>query len=324
MTHKPPFTINPRILALSLDISHSLGMLDAEKMQAQPVSLRRANTIRTIQASLAIEGNSLSLDQVSDILEGKRVIGPAAHILEVQNAIRLYNQLDQLNPLSMTDFLRAHDILMAGLVEDPGQWRQKGVGIFKGKEIAHVAPPAKRIPLLMRELFDFLKNDTGTPWLIKGCVFHYELEFIHPFMDGNGRMGRLWQQLILMRENGIFQNLPVEELIKKSQTDYYNILGLCDKEGESTKFIEYALSQIQEALREFWGSVRSPVTDPKSRLEFAHRELKSQWFSRKEYLKIFKNISTATASRDLLHGVEIGVLRLQGSKNQALYQFSDE
>lgn len=321
MNYKPPFVITPKIFSLSQEVSHILGTLEGARLNITPIKLRKENNIKTIQASLSIEGNTLSLAQVSHILEGKPVIGPQKDILEVQNAIKTYSFFDELNPLSIKDLLRAHKLLMKELIEEAGQWRSKGVGIFKGSQIKHMPPQAKRVPTLMEDLFRFLKNDKETPWFLKACIFHYELEFIHPFSDGNGRMGRLWQQLLLTKENPIFKYITVEELIKKRQGEYYSVLAKCDQEGESTSFIEFSLKLILEALQRY-KSIASPmVHDSRSRLDYAKNKLSNEWFSRKDYVNIFKDISTATASRDLLLGIEEDILKKRGEKNQTRYHF---
>lgn len=322
MKYVPPFSITPHILALSQSISHSLGVLEGEKLDAEPLKLRRANNIKTIQSSLAIEGNTLSIEQVTHILEGKRVIGPKKDIIEVQNALAIYEKFDQLKPTSLKDFLYAHQVLMKNLVAENGQWRTGNVGIFKGFKVAHLAPSAKRVPELMNDLFEFIKKDNETPLLLKACIFHYELEFIHPFMDGNGRMGRLWQQLLLAKANLIFKYVTVEELIKENQKKYYDVLSQCDKEGNSTKFIDFSLSLILTALENYRKSTRVSLRDPHSRLAYAKRILQSSWFSRKDYMGIFKNISTSTASRDLKFGVNANLLAHKGTKNQIIYVYT--
>ena len=322
MAYIPPFSITSRIFSLSQSISHTLGILEGEKLDAEPIKLRRENNIKTIQSSLAIEGNTLSLKQVTHIFEGIRVLGPKKDIIEVQNALLIYGKFDQLNPLSLRDFLYAHKILMKDLIESSGAWREGGVGIFKGTEVTHVAPPAKRVPELISALFEFLQKNKETPFLLKACIFHYELEFIHPFMDGNGRMGRLWQQLLLSKENPIFKFVTVEELIKEDQKNYYRVLGECDSQGNSTQFIEFSLSLILAALETYRKSTSvSSVKDPESRLLYAQKNLKERWFSRKEYMDVFKNISTSTASRDLKFGLNHGILETKGEQNQVLYHY---
>lgn len=321
MEYTPPFKITPLILQRSQEISRELGLLSGAKIDRVPLKLRRINNIKTIQSSLAIEGNTLGIDQVTHIFEGKRVLGPEKDILEVNNAIKLYKNLSSINPLSIKEFLNAHLILMKNLIVDNGRWRVGGVGIFKGSEIAHVAPPAKRVPLLMEDLFEFLSKNKDIPWLLKACIFHYELEFIHPFSDGNGRMGRLWQQLILMKEDAIFEFIPIEVLIKKNQEDYYRVLETCDRLGDSTVFIEFSLDQILASLEDYNKSILTTVIDAKSRLDFTRAKMTQEWFSRKEYHQLHKNISTATASRDLLEGVDKGTLRKKGQRNQVRYSF---
>lgn len=322
--YRPPFNITPSILRKSQEISRELGALKGYKITQAPLKLRRTHNIRTIQASLAIEGNTLSIDQMTDLLEDKRVIGPAKDILEAKNAIHVYSDLKKFNPLTIKHLLKAHGILMTNLIEEHGKWRTGEVGIFKGKEISHVAPPAKRVPALMEELFDFIKNDQEFPWLLKACIFHYEFEFIHPFTDGNGRMGRLWQQLLLMKEDSVFEFIPVEVLIKNHQNDYYKALEMSDALGESTPFVEFSLNTIHQSLIDYSTTISSVIQDQNSRLFYAKFNLRKTWFSRKDYLLLHKNISSATASRDLLEGVKEGILINKGEKNQMLYSFKEE
>jgi len=319
--YRPPFKITPSILRKSQEISRELGALKGYKMTQAPLKLRRTHNIRTIQASLSIEGNTLSIDQMTDLLEDKRVIGPFKDILEAKNAIHVYSDLKKFNPLMTKNLLKAHGILMTNLIEGQGKWRTGEVGIFKGKEISHVAPPAKRVPTLMEELFDFIKNDQDFPWLLKACIFHYEFEFIHPFTDGNGRMGRLWQQLLLMKEDSVFEFIPVEVLIKNHQDDYYKALETSDALGESTPFVEFSINIIHQSLIDYSTTISSVIQDQSSRLFYTKSNLQKTWFSRKDYLLLHKNISSATASRDLLEGVKEGTLIKKGEKNQMLYSF---
>ncbi|WP_341757380.1 Fic family protein [Candidatus Tisiphia endosymbiont of Ditula angustiorana] len=321
MNNKPPFQVSNKVLTLLQDIAYELGILSGAKLSLPAVKLRKSNQIKTIHSSLAIEGNSLSLDQITNIIDGKPVLGPKNDIIEVNNAIKLYNNLHKLNPLLIDYLLEAHRLLMQELIVDNGYFRASGVGIFKGDEITHIAPKASRVPLLMDKLFQFIKQNKDIPWLIKACVFHYELAFIHPFSDGNGRMGRLWQQLLLMKADPIFKYIPVEVLIKNEQSEYYNVLAECDKAGESTLFIEFMATQILETLQLYVNNVVSPVKTPKSRLEFAKIKLPNSWFSRKDYILLHKDISSASASRDLIFGVKEGILTHKGIKNQTCYKF---
>lgn len=321
MTYEPPFTITNNILSLCQSIGKELGFLEGIKILVPSVQLRKDNQIKTIHSSLAIEGNSLSEELVTQILEGKRVVAPENDIIEVQNALIIYKKLSKFNPLSINSILQAHKILMKSLITENGVWRSGGVGIISNKGVSHIAPQAKMVPNLMNQLFAFLKQETNLSGLIKACVFHYELEFIHPFSDGNGRMGRLWQQLLLMKEHEIFEYLPIESLIKKNQLEYYKILAACDKQGESTLFIEFMLNIILETLGEYSKNAVSLNSDHKSRLEHSHQLLQKDLFSRKDYILSHKNISTSTASRDLKWGLENKILQAEGSNNQIKYSY---
>jgi len=321
MTYRPPYTITPKILKLSQDIWRELGMLSGAKLDQSPIKLRRQSRIQILQASLAIEGNTLSIEQVTHLFEGKRIIGPPKDILEVKNAFEVYESITTFDSLSMNDLLKAHRIFMRDLAPLYGQWRTGGVGVYKGDSVVHIAPSAKMVPKLMRDLFEFINLDKDTPWLFKACIFHYELEFIHPFADGNGRMGRLWQQVLLMKEDPLFEYIPVEVLIKDNQERYYSVLSDCDNAGESTEFIEFSLEQILTSLKKYARMTSPTAKDSSSRLDYIRSKIKKEWFSRKEYMEILKNISSATASRDLNEGIEQGVLIRKGQKNQTKYQF---
>lgn len=318
----PPFKITPLILQLSQDISLELGILKGAKLYPLPIELRRKNRIKTIHSSLAIEGNTLDIDQITKIINGKKILAPEKDILEVQNAIAVYDKILSWNPLLPSHLQEAHKLLMQNLIPSNGKWRNKGVGIFKDKKVSHVAPSHKRVPFLMEELFNFINNYSEIPWLLKACIFHYELEFIHPFDDGNGRMGRLWQQLLLIKENPVFEFISVESIIKTNQNKYYENLEICDHLGESTVFIEFSLKQILEVLREYTSSASSEITNTQQRLIYTQTHF-SDWFSRKQYLLFHKNISSATASRDLLEGVKNNLLEKKGDKNQVLYKFKN-
>lgn len=322
MSNRPPFQITNKVLELSQDISYELGVLAGSKLYSQPIKLRKNNQIKTIHSSLAIEGNNLSIKQITDLIDGKRVLAPEKDILEVKNAMKLYNDLTIFNPFKVESLLKAHEILMQGLVEDNGEWRKGNAAIFKGTEIIHFAPPASRISLLMQDLFEFINQNDGASGIIKACIFHYEFEFIHPFSDGNGRIGRLWQQLLLMQTNKIFEYISVESLIRNNQSEYYSVLSKCDKLGESTLFIEFMLDKIVAALKLYSNNITYEASTPLYRIEFAKVNLIDKWFSRKDYTNIHKNISTATASRDLLYGLEQGILESKGNKNQSYYRYT--
>ena len=246
MSEKPSYTITPDILALIAQIGEAIGR--AEAMDAtRDLRLRRINRIRTIHSTLAIEGNTLSEAQVSTILDGKPVIAPPKDIQEARNAIRAYEQHLQWNPTSETDLLSAHNILMAGLLDAPGHYRRSKVVVAGEGEIHHIGPPAKRVPHLMAGLLAWL-DDTDLHPLVASSVFHYEFEFIHPFEDGNGRMGRLWQSLILTRWKALFANIPVENMIHARQSDYYQAIRQSSAEGSCTPFIVFMLEVILETV----------------------------------------------------------------------------
>ena len=247
--YTPPFEITSKIIELISNISEKIGEINSLQDSPYHVQLRKENRIKTIHSSLAIENNSLSLKQITAIIEGKRVLGNPNEIQEVKNSIQAYDLLLSLNPYKEKDLLKAHKLMMQNLVERNGKYRTDGVGIFDGKKVVHMAPPADRIPELMGDLFEWLKTSDTHP-LIKSCVFHYEFEFIHPFQDGNGRMGRLWQTAILKEWKEVFAWLPVETLVKENQKEYYSALGVSDSAANSTKFIEFMLTLILNTIEE--------------------------------------------------------------------------
>lgn len=314
---KPPYQINAKILKLISEVSEKIGAVKSGFMDKPSPQLRKQNKIRTIHNSLKIEGNTLSEEQISGLIDNKPVIGPIKDIKEVLNAIRIYENLDALDPKSEKSFLSAHKTLMEDLLVNPGSYRSKEVGIVKGDKVAHLAPPPSKVPSLMLALFEYL-NDPDELGLIKSCVFHYEMEFIHPFLDGNGRMGRLWQTLILYDDYEVFEHLPFESLISQSQDEYYRVLAECDKAGNSTLFIEYMLRIINESLSEILKNNNNPLSQ-KDRLKYFSAKQKGD-FTRKDYMNIFKTISSATASRDLKAGIEMNLFESTGSFNKTSYR----
>jgi len=313
----PPYQITPEILKLIASVSEKLGQINAKYLDKPSVKLRKENQIKTIHSSLSIEGNTLTTDQITALLDKKRVIGPEKDVNEVLNAINVYQRLNSFNPTSSTSFLKAHKMLMNGLITDNGKYRTSGVGIVSGNQMTHMAPPSENVSYLMNDLFDFLKESNEIA-LIKSCVFHYEMEFIHPFMDGNGRMGRLWQTLLLMQDYPVFEFIPFENIIHKTQNEYYQALSASDKLGASTPFIEYMLQVINNALHIMLES--SPqILSAVDRLRYFVQRCKPE-FSRKDYLSVFKEISTATASRDLKLGIELGMFEKEGDKIKTIYR----
>ncbi|MGI6409045.1 MAG: Fic family protein [Thiopseudomonas sp.] len=248
-SYAPPLTITPHILNRVAGISEQLGRFAERKQQAQALRLRRANRIRTIQGSLAIEGNSLSLEQITAVLEGRPVIAPPREVQEVKNALAVYERFPEFDPQLEADLLHAHKQLMLGLMDETGCYRSGGVGVMSGKQVIHMAPPASQVSRLMSELFAWLQTTEQHP-LIASAVFHYEFEFIHPFADGNGRMGRLWQSLILAKWNPIFAHLPVESLVHQQQQAYYAAIAQSTAAVDCAPFVEFMLDAIWQALLE--------------------------------------------------------------------------
>lgn len=313
---KPPYELTPAILKLISSISEKIGAINANYLNKQSPELRKQNKIKTIHSSLQIEGNTLTEEQITALIEHKRVIGPQKDIQEVLNAVQVYESLTELKANSEKSFLKAHLVLMKGLIENSGKYRTKSVGIIQGSKVSHVAPPAANVNGLMKDLFSYLKNDDELT-LIKSCVFHYEMEFIHPFLDGNGRMGRLWQTVILLQQYPVFEFLPFETLISESQVDYYKSLELSDKSGKSTIFIEYMLDVIDKSLQSLLNFNSRIMTDL-DRIDYFIR-LGSREFSRKDYMNVFKDISSATASRDLKKAVALHILDTIGTNNNTKY-----
>ena len=248
-SYKPPFHMTDKMTSLIAEISEQVGRIIVLQEGVINPRLRRENRIRTIHSSLAIENNSLSLEQVTAIIDGKRVLGNPNEIKEVQNAYDAYLLTLQLDPSSVEDLLKAHKLMMNGLVPENGRFRSEGVGVFDGDVLVHMAPPAELVPKHIHNLFEWYRLSELHP-LIKSAVFHYEFEFIHPFSDGNGRMGRMWHSLLLGKWKELFFWLPVEELIQSRQKEYYAALGAADAQSDSAVFVELMLEIIRDSLKE--------------------------------------------------------------------------
>lgn len=249
MSYQPPFNLTHPMLSLVADIAELIGIWNTAQGGELVPQLRRGNRIKTIQASLAIEQNTLTLEQVTAVLDGKAVLGPPKDVQEVKNAFAAYDAMPGWQPYKLADLLAAHNKLLHGLADDAGCIRSTDVGVYQGKRLVHMAPPASRVQLLLTQLLDWLKNSDAHP-LIASCAFHYEFEFIHPFSDGNGRMGRLWQTLILSKWQPALAYLPVESLIKHQQADYYRLLNQADKTADCSEFIVFLLHTIRDALKQ--------------------------------------------------------------------------
>src|SRR6056297_3067974 len=269
---KPPYDISAVILKLLTSISEKVGEINANLMNKPSPQLRKQNRIKTIHSSLSIEGNTLTQEQVTAIIENKRIIGPKKDVLEVLNAVKVYDNLSMFNPVSSTSFLKAHKLLMEGLIDNPGNYRSQGVGIYQGSQVAHIAPPFENVPALMNEY-------------------------------------------------SVFEFLPFETLISQTQNEYYEALGHSDKLGKSTPFIEYMLGVIEKSLIELLDFNNRILTD-NDRLEY-FISLGKKEFTRKDYMNVFKDISTATASRDLKKGVELNLFEKTGEMNKTIYKVKE-
>ncbi len=316
---KPPYEINSTILGLISSISEKIGEVKSAKLIKPPTELRKKNRIKTIQSSLEIEGNTLTGEQITDLINNKMVVAPKKDIIEVRNAIQVYDSLNKFDVYDIKSLCLAHKILMNNLVENAGRIRSTAVGIVKGADIRHIAPGGDMVYPLLNNLFEYLKNDKDIP-LIKSCVFHYEFEFIHPFIDGNGRMGRLWQTMILKEYSPVFEYLPIEILVKKRQKEYYEALGKSDNQGSSTIFIEFMLDIINLALEDLLNTQRVNPSQ-NDRVEIFKDFIGNSQFARQDYMRHNKDISSATASRDLKNAVEKGILIKLGDKRLTKYKF---
>ena len=258
MNYKPPYTITSKIIDLISKISLNIGKLEASNIDANLPMLRKINQIKTITGTLQIEGNSLDEEKITAILEGKSVLSTVDELAEAQGAIALYKQMQSLDYKQETSLLESHKILMSELLKNAGKYRRKDVGVGGKSGVVHVAPPQAHVPKLMNDLFEWL-NTTDEHPLIVSSVFHYEFEFIHPFIDGNGRMGRFWQSLILYEWNSYFSIIPVESIVREKQQKYYEVLEICGSEGESTVFVEFMLESIYEAIEEVGNKIGNKV-----------------------------------------------------------------
>ena len=320
MAYKPPYTVTVPMIRLVGEINRLIGQIQGYQLLVGNLKLRKSNKVKSILSSLAIEGNTLSEGQVTDILNGKPVFGPPREILEVKNAVEVYDVIRDLDAHKEDDLLRAHGLLMKGLIGLAGVYRQSGVGVFDGEKAIHIAPPYNMVPRLMGNLFDYLVNFEEEP-IIASCVFHYEFEFIHPFEDGNGRMGRLWQTLILMRSFPILQYVPFETIVHQRQAGYYQALADSQSVSGSNPFILFMLEALKTAL-EIEADRTNVSIGPADRLLI----FKEQWpndksFTRADYQKVHKNISPAVASRDLRRGVDEGQLSRTGEMATTTYRF---
>ena len=297
----PPYEITDEMLELVSEIMENLGKLSGVNELEKLPRLRRVSRIKSIHSSLAIENNTLSIEQVTDVINGKRVLAPQKDIEEVHNAFNAYEKLSEINPYSIDDLLKIHGIMMNGLVKEAGMIRSEQVGVYnQDGKVIHLAPPADFVPQQLGQLFDWVKNSNAN-MLIKSSVFHYEFEFIHPFNDGNGRTGRLWQTALLASWKPIFAWIPIESIIKDNQEDYYNAITLSTSQGKSNIFIEFMLDVINKAIKDIitdtrnhYNHINNQITElmkviesyPQSATELMEKlNLKSRLGFRKNYLQ---------------------------------------
>ena len=321
----PPFKITNEILNFVYEIGELVGKISAEKEFEKNLILRRENRIKTIYSSLAIEQNTLTLEQVTDVINGKRVLAPPKDIKEVQNAYEIYERLDELNENSVKDLLLAHKIMTSELIKESGRFRSKNAGVYQGDKLIHMGTLPEYIPELINNLFLWLKNSKEHP-LIKAAVFHYEFEFIHPFQDGNGRIGRLWHSLILSKWKKIFAWLPVESLVQKYQKEYYIAINNSNRNGESTEFILFMLRIINETLIELietekmTDKLTGKMTDKnEERTKLVIKYLNQNNSINNKDAKNLLDISEATARRFLNKLVKENILEAVGEYKARKY-----
>lgn len=311
MTNKqPPFEINERIMADVIEIAELVGRVSVTDKISMNPTLRRTNRIQTIYSSLAIEQNTLDIEQVTAVLSGKRVIAPPKDIAEVKNAYEIYDNMDKLNPYSIDDLLKAHSVMERGLLNEAGEFRSRPVGVADSEgNILHFGTLPQYVPKLVQELLEWTEK-SEIHLLIKSCVFHYEFELIHPFADGNGRMGRLWHTLLLSKWNPIFAWLPIESIIHDNQSEYYNAINVSNNNGNSTVFIEFMLSVIKQALQE---SINDKPKNISSKSDLRWNKI-NDYLEMHEYIlnsdvQKLLGVSSATATRILVGFMKDGKLK---------------
>ena len=320
---KPPFEITNRMIDYVAEIAELVGKLNVTNRLSSNPTLRRSNRIRTIHGSLAIEQNTLSLEQVTAVLNGKHILAPPKDIAEVKNAYEIYERLDELDPYSVNDLLIAHGIMTRGLVEESGMFRTRPVGVVDSEgHVLHFGTLPQYVPNLVIELLDWVKN-SEIHMLIRSCVFHYELELIHPFADGNGRVGRLWHTLLLSKWNPAFAWLPIESIIHDRQQEYYEAISISNAAGESTVFIEFMLSAIKasliEAINTSDGMSDGKIDKATLRWNKIQEYLQTHDYIMNADVRELCGVSAATANRILSGLVEKGKLEKYRSNGHWVY-----
>lgn len=311
--YNPPFIINSRIVNLVSDISSSLERVRISIEKSDGVRLRKINRMKTIHTSLAIEGNSLTEEQVTALIEGKPVLAPLKEVQEVRNAVKAYNEFWSFDPYSQESLLKAHSIIAMGLVDFPGEYRRGSVCVAGREGISHIAPPAANVPYLMSDLFEWLEESEDN-MLIKSSVFHYEFEYIHPFEDGNGRTGRFWQSRLLAEWNPVFEYVPIENMIWKNQSEYYKAIQDSTARNDSGIFIEFMLSMIMRTLAEHieYAPINDPINDLITLLSLIKDHPDACY---DDYARMLK-VSSSTIKRRIAKLKEEGrIIRIGANKN---------
>ena len=327
MNYSPPFTITYKILDLVSKITEAATRLEISEYHIVLLRLRKTNRIKTIAGTLEIEGNTLGAQKITAIMEGKRVVGQKRKIEEVKGAVKVYDELESFDYKNINDILKAHKILMGGILKDAGQFRNKDVGVGDNENIVHIAPPAGRVLELMYSLFKWLNNSEAHT-LIKSSVFHNELEFIHLFTDGNGRIGRLWQTLILHNWKPIFSNIPIESIVRDTQKQYYEALEKFGNLGDVAPFVEYMLEAVLTVCKEVLSQAPQaqnvtktvPKNVPLKRLDKILELIKDNKNITIEQLADLCSVSTKTIKRDITKLKEQGKLKRIGSKKSGYWK----
>jgi Fic family protein len=326
--YTPTYTISAKAIDLVARIAEKVGELKGSGEYSRNLQMRKINRLRSIQSSLAIENNTLSLGQVTDIIEGKRVLGLPHEIQEVKNAFQAYERLFDYHPFNVKDFLKAHKLMTAGLVKEAGHFRSQGVGVYDGARLVHAGAGYQFVPQLVTDLFAWARKTDIHP-LVKSSVVHFEIEFIHPFIDGNGRIGRLWQTLILSKWNELFAWLPVETVVFENQQGYYDTLSTAQKSADSEVFIEFMLHAILQALEELPVRKITDIftdinTDKLTKTELEFLEQIAGYLDKNGEItnyraQLLTNKSDISIKKYFARFVELGVLREEGKNKGRKY-----
>ena len=310
------YKLTSDILSLCSSVSEKLGQVKIQFPVALSPESRNEARIDTIHTTLELDGKGISREKITALIKNHPFRGPRIRILEAANTIDVYKRMKNLNPWSQDSFRSAHRNMVSGLSEQPGRYRTMDTAIFRGKEVMRMAPVPDEVPPLMEELFEYTFHSEDH-LLIKGCLFHQRVESIQPYLYGSGRMARLWQALLLMQKNPLFEFLPWEKRLSRERRAYFSVLSACDQASDATEFIQFMLHVIDESLADFLAMGPRNFTASERLLSFHQMGLRS--FTRKDYMGIFTNISAATASRDLENGGDAGLFEKYGTKNRTIY-----